>query len=581
MARPKWRMPDVRLAMVAGLLVLGWFGISIRLVHVQAINSEPYVESGVDQRVREEEKPAVRGTIFDRDGVELAITVDAVTVVADPALISDAHEVAALLAPLVGVDMAVLEERLSRDSRFAYVARRLDRSVADEVELQVGEANIGGISFLTEPKRVYPAGALASQVIGFVQADDGTGLEGLEFMLDDRLKGTPGRQVVERDRFGNPIPQGVFVLDPPEHGVDVLLTLDSEIEYIAEQALFEALRHTGAVSGVVVVLDVESGEILAMANAPTFDPNDRRAVGPSYFRNRAVADTYEPGSTLKVVTIAAALEEGLVEASTRFDVPDEITIELEDEPKVYKDVGRRGTESMSVAEIVARSSNVGTILIQGMIGNETHHQYLSSFGLGRPVSDLPGEASGILQPVEQWCETTCGPSTAIGYRVGVTAVQMAAMFATIANDGVWVEPHILKELILPDLTRERYEPVRRPVLSTGTAQTMQRLLLGVVEAELGTGTRAAVDGFLVGGKTGTTEKFLPAEQAYSKTDRIASFIGMAPISDPKVVVVVVLDSPEGEDANGDDYHFGGVAAAPVFAEVMEATLHYLGVTPDA
>ncbi len=220
-------------------------------------------------------------------------------------------------------------------------------------------------------------------------------------------------------------------------------------------------------------------------------------------------------------------------------------------------------------------------MIQGMLGNEIHYRYLSSFGLGREVSgELPGEATGLLRPVDDWCATTCGPSTAIGYRVDATVLQMAAMFGAIGNDGVWVEPHVVKEIIHPDGSRTEVEPMRRPVLSEETARTMQALLRGVVESERGTGRRAAVAGYTVGGKTGTTEKFLPDVGAYSEEDRVASFIGIAPATSPQIVVAVMLDTPSGEDEDGNDLRFGGVSAAPVFAEIVEATLHRLGVAPD-
>jgi cell division protein FtsI (penicillin-binding protein 3) len=252
------------------------------------------------------------------------------------------------------------------------------------------------------------------------------------------------------------------------------------------------------------------------------------------------------------------------------------TLEIGD--KEYTDVGHRKTQRMSVAEIVAQSSNVGTILIQDLVGNQRHHQYLSAFGLGQVASgDLPAEAAGRLEHFSDWCDTTCGPSTAIGYRVDVTPLQMATVFAAIANDGVWVEPHVVREIISSDGSRERYEPTERPVISESTARTMRRLLSDVVES--GTGSLAAAASYTVGGKTGTTEKFVPGV-GYSEEDRIASFIGIAPINDPRVVVAVVLDSPQGETEDGSDLRFGGVSAAPVFAEVAEATLHRLGVPPD-
>ncbi len=439
----------------------------------------------------------------------------------------------------------------------------------------VESLDLEGVYFIEEPKRVYPAGGLASQIIGFVQDDDGVGLEGLEYEFDDVLAGTPGALVVERDPYGNPIPQGQFLVDPAVPGGDLVLTIDREIEFLAQQALAGALERTGAIAGTIVVLDVESGEILAIANAPTFDANDRSNLDVERFRNRAVTDVYEPGSTLKVVTVAAALEEGVVTPSDVFTVPSKLVIH----DKSYTDTARTGEEEMTVAEIVARSSNIGTILIQDQLGNDAHYRYLSAFGLGRAASgQFPGEVDGSLQPVGEWCKTTCGPSTAIGYRVDVTPLQMAAVFAAIANDGVWVEPHIVKEVLPGRGTPQPFEPKRRPVLSAETARTMRLLLQGVVER--GTGTRAQIAGYTVGGKTGTTEKFVPGE-GYSETDRIASFIGMAPLTDPSIVVAVVLDSPSGELEDGVDLKFGGVSAAPVFAEVAEAALHLLGVAPDA
>jgi cell division protein FtsI (penicillin-binding protein 3) len=273
-----------------------------------------------------------------------------------------------------------------------------------------------------------------------------------------------------------------------------------------------------------------------------------------------------------------------VTPSSRFEVPPSLRIH----DKVYTDTGRTATEEMSLARIVARSSNIGTIAVQALIGNPVHYGYLERFGLGVPTgSGFPAEAPGQLQPVNQWCATTCGPSTAIGYRVGVTPMQMAAVFATIANDGVWVQPHVVKEIIPHEGERIVTEPTLRTVISEETARTMQLMLQGVVDT--GTGTRAAVDGYTVGGKTGTTEKWMTREGRYSETARIASFIGMAPVNDPQVVVAVMLDSPHGvvdgwdPDSPGEPprYEFGGVSAAPVFSLVTQAALHQLGVPRDA
>lgn len=577
------RARNLRLLMVLVGILVAWTGLGYKLVGVQALDAAQWEESGSAQRVREEALPAARGTIYDRDGIELAVTVDAVTVVADPSLVTKPRLTARLLAPVVGVERAVLNAKLAADSRFAYLARGVTAATAEQVERLIEQHQLAGLSFITEPVRTYPAGTLASQVVGFVMSDTEQGLEGVELMLDEHLTGTAGTQVIERDRFGVPIPQGMYIVEPAVPGADVVLTIDREIQYAAERYLTEALETTGAAAGTVVVQHVATGELLAVANAPGFDPNNRVEISPQTVRNRAVADVYEPGSTLKVVTIAAALEEGLVTPSSRFDVPGELLIH----DKVYTDTGRTRPEEMTLARIVARSSNIGTIAVQQVLGNRLHHSYLERFGLGESTaSGMPGEAPGQLQPVEQWCSTTCGPSTSIGYRVGVTPVQMAAVFATIANGGVWVQPHIVAEIIPTSGDRIVTEPVQRAVISEETARTMQLMLQGVVDS--GTGTRAAVDGYTVGGKTGTTEKWMPEEVRYSATARIASFIGFAPVNDPQVVIAVVLDSPHGDVPGSSPnslgeyprFEFGGVSAAPVFASVAEAALHQLGVPPD-
>ncbi len=437
------------------------------------------------------------------------------------------------------------------------------------------EHDIAGFELRDEDKRVYTAGPLAAQVIGFVRNDDGVGLEGAEYQFDDVLSGTPGVQIVERDPYGNPIPTGEFLIQPAVRGSDLVLTIDRGIQFEAERYLADTIELTDAVGGTVVAIDPATGEILAMATYPGFDPNDRSSYDVELFRNRAVSDVYEPGSTLKVVTVAAALEEDIVDPDQVLRLPARLAIH----DKTYTDEGRRKKTRMTVTEIVEQSSNIGTILIQGAVGNKRHHAYLQAFGLGAPASgEFPGEAAGSLRPAHEWCDTTCGPATAIGYRVGVTPLQMASVFAAIANDGVWVEPHIVKEIIHSDGTSETYEPVVRPVLSKETAALMRDMLQGVVDN--GTGSLAAVEGYTVGGKTGTTEKFIP-DVGYSKDARIASFIGMAPIESPEIVIAVVLDSPSGELADGTELKFGGVSAAPLFARIASAALHQLGVEPDA
>ncbi len=559
--RPR-RRANVRVLGIGLVLVLAWGGVGYRLFDIQVADAAAYAARGEDQRLRRETLAAARGTIFDRDHHELAVTIDAVTVFADPREVTDPDFVASQLAPLTGEAYDVLVDRLSRDAAFVYVARQLDRRQAQLVQ----ELGLQGIHFTEEPKRYYPAGDLAAQVVGFVGGDEGAGLEGVELQYDAILAGTPGELLVERDLRGRVIPQGRYAVTPPRPGADLVLTLDREIQFALQSALDTVVRSVEAEAATAVVVHVPTGEILAMGSAPTFDPNDLSRVDADAIRNRAVTDTFEPGSTQKLITVAAALEEGVFRPGDVLDVPETITIH----DKEYEDVGKHPPQ-LTIADIVTYSSNVGTILIQQELGNAMLHEYLSRFGFGQATGlDYPGEAAGVLRDPRDWCETTCGANTAIGYRVSVTALQIAAAYAAVTNDGVWIQPHLVREIIDVDGSRRGAEPVVRPVLSTKTAAQLRVMLEGVVDR--GTGTNAAVPGYRIGGKTGTTKKYDP-ELFYEHEDVVASFIGMGPISDPEVVVAVMIDTPAGGE-------FGGEVAAPVFAEIMAVALHQLGIIGD-
>lgn len=555
---------NARLIMVGVALTLAWMGVGYRLVVVQGTRAEEYAARGLGQRLHTETLAAERGTIFDAEGRELALTVDSVTVYANPAEVTDPAVEARYLASLTGQDPDDVERLLSAEGTFVYVARQLDPADADLVRA----ADLPGIYFLAEPKRVYPAGALTAQVIGFVQPDTNEGLEGLELFYETALAGTPGQLRVERDPAGRTIPQGEYEVTPAEPGSDLVLTLRTSIQYAATQALAEAMERTGATSGSVVVLDPETGGILAMVNLPGFDPDDRESLDPGWVRNRAVTDLFEPGSTQKLITVSAALEAGLVDPGTVLEIP--ASIEILD--TVFQDFTEHG-DHLTVTEIVAHSSNLGTILLGEMLGAQRLYDYMVAFGQGRAsLIDFPGEAGGVLQPWSDWCVTTCVAGTSIGYHVSVTALQMAMAYATIANDGVWLQPHFVAAVVDGRGSRVPVEPSARRVVSAETAEQVRRMLAAVVEE--GTGSLAAVGGYRVGGKTGTTKKYLSETGEYSDLDVVASFIGMAPIDDPQIVVAVVLDAPQ-EDASG------GKGAAPVFSAVALAALHQLGVPPDA
>ena len=573
-----WQRGDLRLLLVGIVFVLAWAGIGYRLFDLQGSRAVALASVGFDQRISEQAIDARRGTIYDREGIELAMTIDGWDVVVDPMLLDDPAAAAAILAPFADVSLDELTATFvdgQRDGRrYAEVAMRLDTVAKDEIATVVDDHDLTGVFYRDQPLRVYPGGDIAAQVIGLTRFDDGSGIEGLERTFDSELQGVPGRLIVERDPSGRVIPQGQVLLEPATPGSDIITTLDREIQFTAEQGLRKAIQTTGAIGGSVVAMDPTTGAILAMASWPGLDLNDRTQVSPEVLRNRAVADTYEPGSTLKTITVAAAIEEGVVTPATPIDTPRSVVVgDFE-----YEDHGAN-PDWMSVAGVVTRSSNVGTIEIQRRLGNDRHYDYLTAFGLGSPSGlDVAGERHGRLNPTGQWTETS-GSSIAIGYAVGTTPLQMAAVYAAIANDGVWIEPYLVSEVIQADGQRILAKPRQRAVLSPDTAATMRSMLGDVIESEDGTGRRARMSDYTAGGKTGTTEKFDVEAGQYSE-DTMASFIGMAPLDAPRIVVVVVLDTPSGTLDDGTDLALGGASAAPVFAEITQNALHQLGVAPD-
>ena len=570
----RWRLQDLRVIILGVVFVVAWGGIGYRLFQVQGADAAELAERGFNQRVRHEEILPKRGTIYDRDGVELAVTVYGSSLVADPLLVDDPAQAAALLAPLLGENLADLTIKLGRDGRYVLLARGLEHAEAEVIGTAIAAADLQGFSLVEEAVRVYPSGPLAAPVVGLTRLDEGGGIEGIESIMDDALSGRAGRRIVERDAAGRAIPQGEYLIEPAVPGSDVYLTIDREIQHTAERALSSAMAQTSAVGGSVVVMVPETGRILAMVSLPAFDPNERSSLEADSLRNRAVADVYEPGSTLKVVAVAGALELGIVGPETVIETPPEITIADE----IFADVAEH-PRAMTVADIVAKSSNVGTIEIQARLGNERHYAYLDAFGLGRPSSiDFNPESAGRLDHFTDWCHSTCGASAAIGYGIGATPLQMAGLYATIANDGEWVEPHVVAEIVGPDGSRISSEPRTRRVISAETAVMLRRMLQQVVEG--GTGFRAEINGFTVGGKTGTSDKFDVDLGEYSTTETISWFVGIAPIDDPAIVAVVVLDTPTGILDDGTELKFGGASAAPVFAEIAESALHQLGVAPD-
>lgn len=572
-ARRRPRRADFRLIGIGLIVLLAWSGIGFRLFQIQVVDAAVYEERSREQRTIRQDLAAARGTIFDSQGQLLAVTVEGVTVSVNLAEVEDARVVASLVAATAGEDRDELLERLqSKESGWITLLRQLEPAQAEGLR----DLELPGLYFINEPKRVYPAGDLTASVIGFVGWDN-EGLEGLEYYYESALAGTPGFAVWERAISGTPIPFSTNEIVPAVPGTDLVSTIDLDIQFAAAQACQDTVERTDALRCTIVVLDPENGEVLAMVNTPSFDPNDVRSADPSLLQNAAVRMTYEPGSTQKLVTVAAAIEEGVVDWNTMFrGVPYQLEViegacgKGEDVYGCYHDAYYHEELDLTVKDIFTRSSNTGTILIQQELGDRAHRSYLDEWGFGnRTGIDFSGEAAGSAE-----VDSSCGPCTAsaaIGYSVSVTPLQMAAVFGTIANDGVWVQPHLVKTIVDGGGLPQAVEPEERRVVSNETARVMRLLLQSVVESEDGTGGNARVNGYKVGGKTGTTRKWEGG--AYSESAWIASFIGMAPVEDPQLVVAVVVDSP----VNG---HYGGDAAAPAFAEVMEHALHHLGVPQD-
>jgi len=549
-----------------------------QLVNIQVLRAEEYSDRGARQRVRTVELPATRGRIYDRDGEVLATSIVAATVFADPRAFrpsetpdglvrppaADAADVARRLAPVIGRDVAWLEERLGRDAHFVYLARQVDHALGERV-LAMG---LPGIGVLPEPRRVYPAGGLAAQVIGFTGIDDDA-LAGIELHHDAVLRGRVGSVVVERAPGGIDIAPASREVEPPQVGTDIVLTLDRGIQAAAERVAAEVVAASNARGASVIVLEVGTGEVLAMANVPTFDPNLRLEDEQDSWRNRAVTDVFEPGSIQKALTIAAALEQGAIGREQRLDVADRMTVA----DKTFTDVSAHGVESWAASDILARSSNVGTIRIAQSLGAGPLEATLRSFGYGRPTGiGWPGEASGILAPVDQWWRTSL-PTIAIGHGTAVTLMQIANAYATIANDGVQVQPRLVRGTVGADgnLTPAA-APASERVVSAATARDVRLMLEQAVIGAGATGALAAVPGHRVAGKTGTARKPLDGAPGYHDDLYVASFVGFAPVESPRIVVAVMVDEPFP--------FYGGVVAAPVFAEVMHAALLARRISPE-
>jgi cell division protein FtsI (penicillin-binding protein 3) len=543
------RQIDRRLGLLfCGFLVVFSFAL-LRSFWLQGVQGGSLRAEAHSQQVTTVTIPGQRGRVLDRDGKVLAASEDAADVIATPYQVKNPGQTALRLHHLLGVPTTDLSQALAdRNSGFAYLARKVDAGTAARVK----KLDIAGISTVPTSRRLYPQGDLASQVIGAVGTEN-QGLTGIEHSENGMLGGANGEQDIVHDALGRPL--RMETVTPPSVGEDVQTTIDAAIQDKTEKALSEAAQQYQAKGAAAIVMNPNTGEVLAMANWPTFDPNDLAAATSNELENRATGFTYEPGSTFKAFTVASALSDHVVTPHSSFYLPSEIHVY----DRTIGEAEPRGPVTLTTAQILAQSSNVGAVTIGMKEGATRFSQWISRFGFGRPTGlDFPGEERGIVPSLHDYSGSTMG-NLPIGQGLAVTPMQMATAYTAIANHGVMRRPFIVKG----------DQPPPKRVLTRTTAEEVSHMLEGVLAAG-GTAQEAQVDGYTLAGKTGTAEKAIKG--GYSKTDFIASFIGFAPAKNPRLLVAVMVDTPRGDI-------YGGTVAAPAFERIMEFALPYLKIPP--
>jgi cell division protein FtsI (penicillin-binding protein 3) len=553
----------LRLYTLVGIFALILLALLARLFDLQIL--QHHFLSGLAERQHQKtmELHGKRGTIYDRRLRELALSVQRESIYLNPSEVSTNPEAVTQLAHISGLNDALIWEKLQSDRQFVWLKRR----VPPEDVAALRALRIKGVGFVTESQRFYPKHTLAGQVIGFVGTDE-TGLEGLEHVYDSMLAGEAVRVMLDRDARGRSISLQSDALQPPPRGQDLVLTLDERIQFVAERELHEHIARLGARGGVVVVLQPSTGEILALANEPAFDPNRFREATPQLWRERAIIDAFEPGSTVKAIVAAGALEERLVRPDDMF-FGEQGSIQVAS--LTIRDHEKFGW--LTFREVIEKSSNVGAIKVAQRLGKERLFNYLTRFGFGsRTGVDFPGEALGLLRPPQQWSEVSLA-SLSIGQELAVTPLQLASAFSALANGGTLMRPYLVKAMFHDGQTVQETAPVPvRRIISESTARQVTNLLQGVVTR--GTGKAAAVEGYTVAGKTGTAQKFDTALGKYSPQKYVASFVGYLPAEQPRATILVSIDEPQVALA------WGGVAAAPLFSAIAQQAMRYLHVPPD-
>ena len=544
-----------RIGLLFAVFFLGFSIVLARAVWLQGVRGSDLAAQAQVQQSETVTVPGLRGRIVDRHGQELAVSEDAASVYATPYQVTNPDRAATRLAPLLDRSADEIRDDLSGGGGFVYLARKLDLESAQEVK----ELKLGGVGLLPDSRRIYPQGELASQVIGTVGVDN-QALSGLERGEDEVLHGTDGERRIVKDALGEPI--RTEILGNESDGRDIELTLDAAIQAHTEEVLADVGATWAPNGATAIVMDPRSADILAMANWPPLDPTEVGEADEDDMLNQATGFTYEPGSTFKAFTVAAALEDGLVTPDSAFTLPPSIQVadrEIEDDED-------RGTETMTVARILAYSSNVGAVTIGLNVGADGFSRWISRFGFDRPTGvQFPGEERGIVPALDEYSGSTMG-NLPLGQGLSVTPIQMAAGYAAIANGGVLRQPRLVSEV--------DGEPVSTPpghrVIDRDVAAQLREMLEGVL-APGGTASEVSVPGYTLAGKTGTSE--VAVNGHYSETKYVASFIGFAPARDPKLLVAVIVDQPQGDI-------YGSAVAAPAFGEIASFALPYLGIAPD-
>jgi len=531
--------------------------VVVRLVDLQVVAPDRYAARGIAQRLRTVTLPAERGSIFDRTGNELAMSVRQKTVWADPRVVERPKAAAAALAPILGVEAAELREKLDGPGAFAYLARQVDLETAAKVE----ELRLPGVSLVDESKRFAPAGALARSIIGGTDLDGG-GISGLERQFDESLLGVPGQLEIEKGLDGRTIAGGRQRVTAAKRGSDLVLSLDRSLQYEVERALAEEMARNNSLHATAIVMDPTTGEILALANLGRDEAGNPTPIG----ENRALTVTFEPGSVNKVITVAGALQEGLIEPATVLNVPDSLQVATHR----FTDHAPHPPMDWTITDILTQSSNVGTIKIAQQLGVPKVKEYLRRFGLGQLTGlGFPQETKGIMK-FGRWDGTDIG-SIPIGQGVGVNALQMLQVFNTLANGGVWVEPRLVREVVEPDGTVTKLPPPKsHRVVSERTAKEMTAMMTNVVK--VGTGVNAAIPGYTVAGKTGTPRK--TEGRTYKLGAYMPSFAGFVPAEAPRLSTIVVMDEPR-------PLFYAGQVAAPVFARIQQYALRLFRIPPPS